>query len=118
VKCRLIRERTCEPSDQFPDGIQPVGAIIDHPQAFWLVRMGVAESADAECRERANRSPEQCAKAQKAYERLEAGIHPDDFAAYDAGLMRGYNSDGSWIPGPAYEEEDEDYELTEDDFDE
>lgn len=74
-------------------------AIIDHPQSFRLVQHGCALPADAECEARVNMSAEQLSAAQMAYERLRRGIHPDDFALYDAGIIEGYNDDGSYKPG-------------------
>lgn len=80
----------------------PVGTEIEHPDAYMLVRQGVALPADEECEKAADRTAEQLAAAQYAYERLSRGVIPDDFAAYDRGEMVGYNPDGSWRPGPAY----------------
>jgi hypothetical protein len=65
-------------------------------------------------------SNEGMAAAQHAYGRLAAGIAADDFAAYDAGYLGGYNPDGSWKPGAKggqaeYEALFDDYEPDEDD---
>jgi hypothetical protein len=76
------------------------GAVISHPEAYFLVRQGIAIPEDDECRDRANMSNEGMRAAQHAYGRLAAGIAVDDYAAYDAGYLSGYNPDGSWIPGP------------------
>jgi len=92
------------PTSEFPDGIKPKGTLIEHRQAALLVRMGVAEPVDDECKKAANMTPEKTAAAAKAYNRLEKGIAPEDFKAFDQGVMCGYNPDGSWIPGPNYEE--------------
>lgn len=78
------------------------GAILEHPEAFWLVRQGCAKPADEACALRANRNPEQQAAAQKAYERLSKGIHPDDFDLYDAGIIAGYDAKGDYLPGENY----------------
>lgn len=75
------------------------GAVLSHPQAFRMVQHGVAVPHDEECRLAANMTTEGMAAAKHAYERLSAGIHPEDFAAYDAGFLSGYNPDGSWKPG-------------------
>lgn len=104
MKCRLLRDMDCVPNDEFPDGVKPQGTVIDHPDAWKLVRMGVASPADYECSEKADMSTTQIERAAKAYERLAAGIHPEDFSAFDAGYMTGYEQDGSWIPGPNYAE--------------
>jgi hypothetical protein len=39
--------------------------------------------------------------AQRAQRRASAGIHPEDFDAFDAGVMSGYYPDGQPIPGPS-----------------
>jgi hypothetical protein len=78
------------------------GAIIDDPDAWKLVRFGVAEPADEECREKAGMTPEQMQVAQHAARRLNAGIHPQDVRKYDNGEILGYRPDGKYIPGPNY----------------
>ncbi len=91
------------------------GALIDGPKAFRLVQMGVAEPVDEECKKRANMTPQKMAAAIYAYERMNRGVHPDDFKRYDGGEMTGYNADGSDIPGPnAATFDDEDPEDEED----
>lgn len=104
MKCRLIRDMACDPCAAFPDGIKPEGTLIDHTDAWRLVRRGVAEPADVECRDKADMTREAFERAAYAYERTNRGIHPEDFDAYDSGLMDGYKADGSWIPGPNYAE--------------
>lgn len=84
-----------------------IGTVIEHTQAFRLVQMGAAKPADDECEKAASMSAGQKAAAQQAYKRLEAGIHPEDFEAFDAGHMVGYKPDGSWISGPNYIEDEE-----------
>lgn len=78
----------------------PPGTVIDDPECWRLVLQCVAEPADDECREKTARTPEQMAAAQFAAKRLQLGIHPDDFKAYAAGEMVGYEKDGTPIPGP------------------
>lgn len=81
-----------------------VGAIIDHPDAWKLVRQGIAEPADDECRERAGLTAEQMLASQHAARRLNAGILPQDFRKYDNGEILGYKpEDGTYIPGPNYQ---------------
>jgi hypothetical protein len=83
-----------------------VGTILDTPDAFRLVRNGDAEAADSECEARVGvRTPEQIARTLHERERLARGVHPEDFKAYDAGLMIGYDGNGNWIPGPNATEE-------------
>lgn len=101
MKAKLIIDRrTPYRSDEFPDGVVPAGSVIDHPKAYMLVRMGVAEPADDECRLRAGLSESKMFAAQHAARRTRAGIIPDDFTLFDAGEISGYNPDGSYKPGP------------------
>lgn len=82
---------------------RPAGTIIDNPAAFMLVRMGAAEPADEACRAAAKMTTEQFEEAVYAQQRTAAGIHPDDFAAYDRGEMIGYEPGTSKpIPGPNF----------------
>lgn len=107
----------CKPCSAFPSGVKLAGTVIDHPDAFWLVRMGCAEAVDDECTAAADMTPEAWRKAHHAYPRMAAGVHPEDFAAWDSGRMRGYNPDGTFVPGPNVDQQ-EDYDLMEDDEDE
>jgi hypothetical protein len=75
------------------------GTVLEATDAFRLVQQGVAEPADAECDRLACRTREQLDAAQHAYERLNRGIHPDDFELFDAGVIEGYKPDGSFLPG-------------------
>ena len=87
------------------DGIRS-GTVIDHPKAYFLVKQGVAEPADAECATAAGMTPETFEAAKKAYDKVSKGIHPEDYEAYEQGLMVGYKPDGqrddSWLPGPKW----------------
>jgi len=82
----------------------PAGTVIEHPQAYVLVQNGQAAPADDECRQRAGMSAEQLATAQVHYDMVSKGIQPEDYEAYQAGAMTGYDSGNNWIPGPNYEE--------------
>jgi len=77
--------------------------VFDNEWGPEMVRAGIAVPLDDECRNACERTAEQIAAAQKAYARTNAGIHPEDFEAYDKGYMVGYR-DGKWIPGPNYAE--------------
>lgn len=85
-----------------PRAFWKVGAILDTPDCWRLVQMGCALPADEECAAAANRTALQLAAAQAAYTRLAKGIHPDDFEKYNAGMIDGYNPDGSYKPGPNF----------------
>lgn len=108
MKCKLIREMTYGP-DAGPDKVgtvAPAGTVVDHRQAWLLVKQGVAVPEDEECKQKVGVTPEQMTRAQHAYDRISHGVHPEDFQAYDEGLMIGYNPDGSWKPGPNWEDWD------------
>ena len=98
-----------------------VGAIMDIPNAFRYVQMGVCEPADEECEKRANMSPERMAAAIYAYERSNKAIHHTDFKRYDRGELVGYNPDGSDIPGPnavTFDDVDDADDSGDDDYEE
>ena len=73
----------------------PVGSIIDDPDCWRLVMMGVAVPYDDECRDQTAQTPEQVAATQHAARRLSAGIDPADFARYDSGELLGYDAAGN-----------------------
>lgn len=85
---------------RYPDGKIPPNTVIEHAEAHKLVRYGVAEAADEECAKAIGLSDEQLRQAQRAAKRTALGIHPEDFAAFDAGIMEGYQPDGSYKSGP------------------
>ena len=90
------------------------GAILDRPDSFMLVRLGIAEPADEQCRLAASMTTAQRQQAQHASKRLAAGIHPEDFGLYDAGVIVGYNPDGTYKPGPNFDQLPQDTEDEED----
>lgn len=113
MKCSLLREMPHAASRK----MLPVGHVIDDPQAFRLVQMGVALPADDECRERCKMTPEQMAAAKAAYEATDRGIHPEDREAFAKGWMTGYrrsdeapqrdllgNTSNIWERGPQWAE--------------
>jgi hypothetical protein len=119
MRCRLLRE--LEQSPALPQDWQyfeqhghfemlPAGTVINNPSAFQLVRLGVAVADDEQCERAHGMNQQQLDAARHAAERVGLGIHPDDYPAYEAGQMRGYNPDGSWIPGPNFSDESEDSE--------
>lgn len=100
------------------------GTVVEGHNVYLLVRHGAAEAADEECAKAAGMTPESSAAAKKAYEKVSKGIHPEDYEAFDAGLMRGYKPDGkegdTWIPGPKHVPgcEEEYYESQQEEDDE
>lgn len=122
MKCKLTIE--CEISPDAPPELAaqcetrngsffaPAGTLIDDSNCWRLVMQNIAEAADDECRLWSVRTDEQIALAAIASKRLLAGIDHEDFAAFDAGEMIGYDSNGKPVPGPnakprTQEEDDE-----------
>lgn len=91
----------------------PPGTLVDDSNCWRLVLQGIAEAADEDCRLWTVQTDEQRAAMQQAAKRLAAGIDPDDFAAFDAGEMIGYDGDGNVVPGPNAKVEPEDDEEDE-----
>lgn len=115
MEARLVHSIESGPSiaDQYPLKTWiPVGSIIKGTAtAFpWkLVRAGVAEPADEECRVACRMTPQEIEKAQRAYPAIAKGIMPQDRKAFQEGKMDGYNADGSQIPGAnAFTDDEED----------
>jgi hypothetical protein len=102
MQCRLIRRLKWSPSPERQGYAEP-GTVIDNRDAWLLVLNGDAEPADEECDKRTGYSgwtDERKQTVLRHRERMAAGIHPEDFEAFDAGLIAGYGPDGSTIPGP------------------
>jgi len=105
VKCKLCMDlKAVHPEDWPPDGIIPAGTILEAPQIYKFVIHGCADPADEECRVAAGMSDPEIVLAKMHQRRKAAGIHPDDFEAFDTGVMVGYNPDGTWKPGPNFED--------------
>ena len=110
MKCRLIHDTPAAPTIPPNKIIQPAGTIVEHPDAYVLVQIGMAVAVDDECTKAVGRTPKQLKQAQYEHMRTVKGIHPDDFHLYDAGRMDGYNPDGTIKPGPNFVEEEEEEE--------
>ena len=99
----------------------PIGTLIDDPGCYLLVANGDAEAVDDECRQASIAiNPMLDFKATKpawvlqdgqliridlqviqwAALRRERGVMQEDFEAYAAGEMIGYDAAGSIVPGP------------------
>ena len=100
MKVKLIREMQGDQCAQFLDGKRPAGTVIDDPEAYLLVQLGVAIPVDEEATRAAGMSELQMNHAQRAYQKVSLGIHPEDYERFDSGEMAGYYADGSEIPGP------------------
>lgn len=84
--------------------IAPIGTTIDDPECWRIVLMGQAEAADDECKAMTVQTDEQRALTLHAAARLAAGIAKEDFDLYDRGIIVGYNADGSYKPGPNWDQ--------------
>jgi hypothetical protein len=82
----------------------PAGAICSDPDAYMLVKMGIADAADDECAVRCQQTEAERAATLHAAARLSAGIDPADFELFDKGYIAGYFKDGSYKPGPNWSE--------------
>lgn len=79
MKATLNRDMGCVPCREFPNGIKPSGTVIEHPDAYKLVRLGVATAADEECERKAGMTPQRMAAAVEYMDKLESGsMIPDD----------------------------------------
>ena len=123
MKCKLIREMKASPTHPEPrkrGTMLPVGEVIEHPQAWILVRNGCAHPEDDDCRIKADMTLAKTLIAERNYPAIDKGIVPEDRKAFFAGKMDGYNPDGSWKPGPnvdAEDVDDDDNEEPEEDLD-
>ncbi len=102
MKAKTIRPLNTHKTPQNPGGLLPAGFIDACPESWKLVVHGVAIPEDEECRLKVNMTPEQMAERQRTYNRLAAGIHPDDWEAFDRGEMIGYDEQGHKVPGPNF----------------
>lgn len=85
----------------------PVGSIIEDPRAYKLVALGVAEPADEECAQRVAMTPAQMKEAQRRQAMFSKGIQPEDYDRYESGEILGYDENGEDIPGPNYQEDED-----------
>lgn len=116
MKASYLRDETGPISEANPTGKWPAGTVIDRPDAYKLVLMGVCSPADDECTEKCGMTPADVEAKAKRYRRTAAGIAPDDFQAYADGLLTGYNPDGSWIDGPNAEQHRLDEQIADTDI--
>lgn len=95
--------------------VWPVGTIEEHPNAYRLVQMGMAEPADDECRLKAAMTTKEFEQAKRLNGALNAGIQPEDYQRFFDGEILGYDAEGNDIPGPNYIPTDEDDDDDDDD---
>lgn len=84
--------------------VVPPGTAIAGRNVHLLCLQGIAVPLDAECRALVKMTDAEIETAAKAYEKIDRGIHPEDYDAFERRLMAGYKPDGtegdSWIHGP------------------
>ena len=77
------------------------GTEYEAPDAFVHCRTGNAAPADPECTVACGMTPAELATAQRKQKRAAAGILPEDYELYDAGVITGYVYEtGEYVPGP------------------
>lgn len=120
MKAKMTYDGKGSPSHpDYPNATIPFGYVRDAPDAYKLVRAGIAVPADEECRQACRMTQAEIDLAQRNYPAMALGIWPDDREAFFAGKIAGYNADGSYIPGPNWamdEEDEEDDEYAYDDL--
>ena len=94
----------------------PAGTIVDHPDAYVLCDLELAEPIDDECREAARpKTAEEHQLDAERYDAVEAGIHPEDLDLFKAGKITGYRPEYDptteppslmFMPGPNWTEAD------------
>lgn len=123
MKARLLFSSTfsADAGPELHNTAATEGTIIDRPDAWELVEAMMAVPADEECALKTgkplNMTPEEEESIKRKRRHVEAGIQPEDYQAFDDGLMTGYDGNGDWIPGPNYVSPDDDDDDS-DSFDE
>jgi hypothetical protein len=118
MKCKLCKDMPAVAPEKWPKGqvdpselpgicetgVIPEGTVLNQPGAYKFVRLGIADPEDEECRIAAGLSDPQILLAKMRQRRVSAGVAPEDYDAFDKGIMVGYNPDGTFKPGPNFEE--------------
>lgn len=114
MKAKTITDLDAAPSARNPQiekrgekRVWPAGSIIEDERAYRLVQMGVAEPADEDCEARAAMTPAQMKEAQRRQAIFAQGIQPEDYDRFENGEILGYDENGEDIPGPNYQEDDD-----------
>lgn len=86
-----------------------VGESIEGPECWRLVCVGLCKAADDECSQTVMQKVTQreLTSARRTYEARSKGIRPEDYRAFELGQMIGYDETGHWVPGPNYEDDDD-----------
>lgn len=113
-KAQTVVRNVWRNGEMQPATFWKLGAIVTQPDCWQLVLGMLAEPADDECAALSAMTPEQRREAQRARDRLTHGIMPEDFALFDAGIITGYNPDGTYKPGPNYDQLPQDTDDEED----
>lgn len=83
----------------------PVDCVVNGDLAIQIVMNGQGVPVDEECRIACGLDDESLAKRQLEYEMTNKGVNnANDREMYRLGVITGYDSQGNYIPGPAWEE--------------
>lgn len=101
LKWKFVRDKQGNPRQ---DPYFPAGTIFEGPQAVQLCRTGQATPADDECMEALGLSEFECQKLAVEYEMNTLGVwDKKDRELFKAGVIAGYNEDGTAKPGPNWD---------------
>jgi hypothetical protein len=90
--------------EQVPAAYYPRGTVFEGPQALLLCQTGQATPADKECMQALGKTPEECKQLAVEYEMNSLGVFDKkDRDLYRAGVIAGYNEDGTAKHGPNWE---------------
>lgn len=87
-----------------PIPIFEVGTVYEFPDAPIHCRNGHAAPLDDECTKATGMTDKELAAARHIQKRAAAGIRPEDYPLFDAGVITGYVFEtGDYVPGPNWE---------------
>ena len=81
-----------------------IGTVWDYPGCIDMIFHGVARPSDDEAWKECGLTPEQVEAKIEAYLPMRDAIAPEDRGFYKLGYIAGYNGDGSYKPGPNWDE--------------
>lgn len=103
---KLMRWKPAKgPSGEYvPAAYYPRGTIFEGPQALLLCQTGQATPVDDECMQALGKTPEECEHLAVEYEMNSLGVFDKkDRELFRAGVIAGYNEDGTAKPGINWE---------------
>lgn len=101
LRWKFVKDRQGNPRQ---DPYFPAGTIFEGQQAVQLCRTGQATPADSECMEALGLSEGECQRLAVEYEMNTLGIwDKKDRELFRAGVIAGYEEDGTAKPGPNWD---------------